>query len=109
MGAKLTEFLLEGNRGGRPAVSGVGAIVYRGYQTGEARENSASDRGHGDWGRESDAGSHRPWSLPLSCGLRLAVGGLLLAVYSSRLTVGSCRFAAHTRASKLRDLMRLIS
>src|SRR5215472_5794594 len=84
MGPKLAEFLLEGDRGGRPAVQGVGAIFYRGNQTREARENSASDRSHGDWRGESDAGSNRTRTFPLTS-WRLAVGGLQFAVNYWRL------------------------
>src|SRR5215469_5453947 len=84
MGPKLAEFLLEGDRGGRPAVPGTGAIFYRGYQAGEGRENSASDRGHGNWRRESDAGSNRARTFPLTS-WRLAVGGLQFAVNYWRL------------------------
>src|ERR1700747_1919367 len=83
MGPKLTEFLLEGDGGGRPVVPGVRAILYRGYQTRERRENSASNRRHGDRGRESDAGSNRLRTFPLSC--ELAVWGWPLAVYRWRL------------------------
>src|ERR1700739_3843148 len=79
MGPKLTEFLLEGDRGGRPAVSGVRAILYRGYQTREGRENSASNRRYGHRGRESDAGPNRPRAVPLTS-WRLAVSSLQLAV-----------------------------
>ena len=105
MGPKLTEFLLEGDGGGRPVVPGVRAILYRGYQTREGRENSASNRRHGDRGRESDAGSNRPRALPLS--YELSVCGWRLAVYSWQLPVSRCRFATLGRASWLGDLMRL--
>src|SRR5580692_8317531 len=70
MGPKLAEFLLEGDGGGRSAVSGIGAIFHCGHQTGERREDSASDRRPGNWGRESDAGSNRPRTVSLSLGAK---------------------------------------
>src|ERR1700741_4045458 len=83
MGPKLAEFLLEGDRSRRPAIPGVRAILYRGYQTRERRENSASNRRHGDRSRESDAGSNRSRTFPLN--RELACCGWPLAVYSWRL------------------------
>src|ERR1700742_907475 len=89
MGPKLAEFLLEGDRGGRPAVPGTGAIFYLGYQTREGTENSTSNRCYGNWRGESDAGSHRPRTFPLSCEFavgrwQFTVGGQPLAVVGSQ-------------------------
>ena len=78
MGPKLAELLLERDRGGRPVVPGIGAVLYRGYKTRKGRENTASDRCLGDRGRESNASSNRPRTLPLS--YELAVYGWQLPV-----------------------------